>query len=296
MDKFFFRNYYPFLKIIWKKYKYDEDVKESLNNDNIISLCNDDTIYENNPSDNQKNACKKLLKNFKLLDNNERIYEDHIKWCNNLNNWIYYEINPYKLTDDIVLKILNKAQTKLKELPNYRHCSYRYVKEKAHLEKIIELRIFTDNIKIFQSILKNESSPAYCSCQNFLQDCVNIYIDMKESHCSKPGTPSYSKELCEEINQFPYYYELLTRDSTIIKKIPNIYTRKTKEELLNCQSADEAIELQPSLDTHPHTPLSKSDSTVSAVPTALGTVAAASSVLVLLYKVNRIFHLNICTT
>ncbi|KMZ83240.1 hypothetical protein PVBG_05210 [Plasmodium vivax Brazil I] len=295
MDKFFFRNYYPFLKKIWENYGYDEDLDESKDNFSTISLCNDDTIYGNNASNDKKNACKKLLKNFELLRINERDYTENTKWCNNLNNWIYNEINPYILTDAIVRKILNKAQPILNQLPNKRDCIYNYVKEQAHLEQIIELRIFNDNMKTFQSILKNESGPVYCSCQNFLQDCVNIYNDMKKPDCFRRGTQLYSSELCIEINQFQYLYALLSNDNTIVKKIPDLYTG-IREEELNCQSTVETLEAQPSVDSLSDARIQKTDSTASAVPTALGTVAGASSVLALLYKVNRIFHLNICTT
>ncbi|CAI7724168.1 PIR protein [Plasmodium vivax] len=271
---------YPFLKKIWNKYNYDEDVEERMNNDIIISLCNEDTIYGITPSDDQTNACKKLLKNFKLLHINVRKPKEHLEWCNNLNNWIYSEINPYNLTDDIVHKILNKAQPELGKLPNKIYCKYIAVGEQEHLEKLIELRIFNHNFESFLSILKNENDQDYCSCQKFLEVCVNIYRDMKERYCYKKVGRSNSEEICNEISEFPFLYAFLTSDSKIVKKVPKIDTG-IREELIKCPSTVEAIELPSSPDTGSDTTIPKRDSTV---PTALGTVAGASSVLALLYK------------
>ncbi|KMZ99285.1 hypothetical protein PVNG_02168 [Plasmodium vivax North Korean] len=293
MDMFFFRNYYPFLKRIWENYGYDEDVDESTTDVNIISLCNENTIYKNNLSGDRKNACKKLLRNFMLLRNNEINLADFDDWCKNFNNWIYYEINPYNLTDDTVYNILLEAQKKLTNLPYKQYCSYKSVNENEHLQELIGLRIFNDNTPTFLSILKKESDQDYCYCQKFIEDCVNIYRYMIQHSCSNQGTRSQTKEICKVISQFPIYYTYLTNDSAIVKKIPNIHNGIREEKLLNCPSTDKTLEVPSSLDTGSDTTVPKRDSTV---PTALGTVAGASSVLALLYKVNRIIHLNICTT
>ncbi|VUZ99393.1 PIR protein [Plasmodium vivax] len=274
---------YPFLERIWKKYSYDEDVVESNNNVGILSLCNKDTLYENNPSDDKKNACKKLLKNFELLHINKRTYIDHDERCKNLNNWIYYEINPYKLTDAIVYNILKEAQFEINKLPNDIYCKYNAVEKEVHLEKLIKLRIFNDNTETFLSILKKESDPDYCSCQKFLEDCVNIYGVVKHLSCSIQGKRTNSEDMCNVITQFPIFYAYLTREHTIVKKIPDLYTG-IREEELNCQSTVETLEAQPSVDSLSDARIQKTDSTASAVPTALGTVAGASSVLALLYK------------
>ncbi|SCO65477.1 VIR protein [Plasmodium vivax] len=272
---------YPFLKRIWEKYGYDEDVVENNNNASIISLCNNDTIYGNSPNDDQKKACKKLLKNFVLLHTDIKTSGVHDEWCKNLNNWIYYEISPHNLTDVIVHKILNEAQLKLIKLPHQLYCSYNSVKENDNLEKLIELRIFNNNFMTFLSIVKDESDQDYCSCQKFLEDCVNVYIDMKQRYCSEQRTRTNSREICREITEFPFLYAYFTQESKIVKKIPKIDTGKREEVLIKCPSTVKSLEVQPTLATGSDTTTPKRDSTV---PTALGTVAGASSVLALLYR------------
>ncbi|SCA81949.1 VIR protein [Plasmodium vivax] len=273
------KNDYPFLKEIWKKYTFEEDPSEARDKNNLFPICEENSVYGRTPKEYQKNACKKLLKNWHLLRSTIRSPSNQNEWCNNINNWIYYEINPYSLNDDIINRILVEAQKKFINMPNKQYCPYTVLNEKHEPKQLNKLRIFNENIITFNDMLKKKDSDNYCSCRNFVKDCINIYKNLKTKHCST--TTGIKKELtCDILDDFYLYYTgYLKTDIKTQENLPDLLSIPDKNiNIEECKSQLNARELGSALSTTPTEPAGKT------VPTAIGTLVGVSSVLGLLYK------------
>ncbi|KMZ88594.1 hypothetical protein PVBG_04803 [Plasmodium vivax Brazil I] len=279
-------NLYPFLKEIWKSYKFEDPIETS-DNIPLFSICDDNSLYKEALTDIQKHACRKLLKNWKSLRSIQRRSSDQNEWCKNINNWVYYEINSYILNDDIINRILVEAQKKFINMPNKQYCPYTVLNEKHEPKQLNKLRIFNENIITFNDMLKKKDSDNYCSCRNFVKDCINIYKNLKTKHCST--TTGIKKELtCDILDDFYLYYTgYLKTDIKTQENLPDLLSIPDKNiNIEECKSQLNARELGSALSTTPTEPAGKT------VPTAIGTLVGVSSVLGLLYKVISNFYLN----
>ncbi|CAI7724290.1 PIR protein [Plasmodium vivax] len=282
---------YPFLNEIWKLYKYDEDPIETNDNVQLFSICNEYSIYESKPTNNLKHACKKLLKNWKLLHSTKKEMDEHLEWCNNINNWIYHEINPYILNDDIIYRILVEVQKKFRNMPNEHYCPYTVLNKIHKPQKLNKLRLFNDNFNTFKDILKNKNPDYYCSCINFVKDCINTYRTIQKKYCSNITDININNKVtCEIIKNFDIYYSgflfnkytgiqgilpYLSSDDDINIDIDVCPLQKNGKGLNSArggQSDGFAVSTTPT------------ESSGKTIPTALGTIAGVSSVLGLLYK------------
>ncbi|KMZ89685.1 hypothetical protein PVMG_04515 [Plasmodium vivax Mauritania I] len=77
-------------------------------------------------------------------------------------------------------------------------------------------------------ILKNTEDKDYCPCQKYLKDCVDIYRGMKEQFCTSEKREN-NKNICYELEQFPFYYSYITNDVEIKKRIPDIQSGERDE-------------------------------------------------------------------
>ncbi|GAB69917.1 hypothetical protein PCYB_006660 [Plasmodium cynomolgi strain B] len=148
-------------------------------------------------------------------------------------------------------------------------CSYdSYNKLKVILESndLVKLSYFKFNIDYIKNILKEKENPNYCLCHEYLEECVNTYKNMNSSSCSFYFLEDNNDVLCSELKKFNSYYSDLISDITLGEKLPNIDTGIRKVKLLDCQ------------------PTSESVSDVKTLPTALGTIAGASSILAFMDK------------
>ncbi|SCO72992.1 hypothetical protein, conserved [Plasmodium vivax] len=283
------KNEYPFLKEIWKLYKIDVDPKETDNSNQLFSICNEYSMYKSNPTDNLKNACRKLLKKFELLHANEISTSEHNEWCNNINNWIYHEINPRILNDDIINHILIKAQENFfSHMPNKRFCSYTTLNKTHKPEDLNKLRIFNDNTSTFKTILLDKSLDYYCSCRNFVNDCVNIYKTLQSKHCNTTINKD-NRVTCEIVNNFNIYYGgYLYNTIGTQEKLPDLSS--TTDININIEDCKSQTNVKGLDSTRGDESSASAVSTTQAetagktVPTAIGTIAGVSSVLALLYK------------
>ncbi|VUZ96311.1 PIR protein [Plasmodium vivax] len=273
------KNDYPFLKEIWETYTFEEDPKDISNNIQLFSICEENSIYGNKPTDIQIKACRKLLKNWHLLRSISRRPDNQSEWCNNINNWIYYEINPYILNDKNIHSILGKAQLIFRYMPNEQYCPFNDLNVNHDPKELNKLRIFNENTSAFNNILKKKSSDNYCSCINFVKDCINIYKNIKTKHCSTT-IGIYDKRTCDIVRNFNVYYTgYLNRDIRTQENLPDLSSIPDKNiNIEECKSQLKARELGSALSTTP------TETAEKTVPTAIGTIAGVSSVLALLYK------------
>ncbi|SCO65454.1 hypothetical protein PVT01_030026900 [Plasmodium vivax] len=214
----------------------------------------------------------------------------HFEWCNNINNWIYYEIDPNILNDAIINRILEKAQPILGNMPNKFYCTFTVLNEKHEPKELNKLRIFNENTSIFNNILKKKSSDNYCSCRNFVKDCIKIYRNIKSKHCSTAiDKKKNNKGTCDIVDKFNLYYTgYLYNAIGIQENLPDLSSStdinmNIQECMLqtNAKGLDSVRGGQSDGSTSSTTPTEAAGKTV---PTAIGTIAGVSSVLALLYK------------
>ncbi|KMZ98981.1 hypothetical protein PVNG_03820 [Plasmodium vivax North Korean] len=295
---------YPFLKEIWKLYKIDEEPKETDNSKELFSICNKYSIYEREPTDNLKYACRRLLKKFELLHANVITGQKHNEWCNNINNWIYHELNPYILNDDIlnndiINRILIEAQEKFfRHMQNKIYCPYTILNKNHEPQKLNKLRIFNDNTMTFKTILMNKGHDYYCTCINFVNDCIKIYRTFHSQYCLSSTDKKNNNDTCEIVKYFDIYYRgfLFNRYTGIQGILPDLTsTDDININIVKCplekkgkglDSANGEQLVSSASSTAPTEPAGKT------VPTAIGTIVGVSSVLGLLYKVISNFYLN----
>ncbi|SCO65473.1 hypothetical protein PVT01_030028800, partial [Plasmodium vivax] len=279
---------YPFLKEIWKSYTFEEDPKETDDKINLFSICNEHSMYKHEPSEKEKYACRKLLKNWKLLRSIQRSSSDQNEWCKNINNWLYYEINPYILNDDNIHSILGKAQRIFSYMLNEKYCSFTPLNVNHQPKELNKLRIFNENISTFNEILGKKSFDNYCSCINFVKDCINIYKNIKTKHCSTTIGVN-DQRTCEIVNTFDIYYRgYLNNDIKIQEKLPDLSsTTDINVNIEKCMSQSNAKEVgfaQGDRSDSSILSTTPAETAGKTVPTAIGTIAGVSSVLALLYK------------
>ncbi|KMZ83221.1 hypothetical protein PVBG_05191 [Plasmodium vivax Brazil I] len=268
---------YPFLGNLLSAYK--EFDKELEINDELYSFYQNKITHVQEKKEKYKHIFLKLLRNLRNFANNRynglQVYE----YCTYLYHWLYRNTNEYNDANLLISIILNGFQTESHPII-INMCPYDlYNKQKDifKLKDLVKLSYFKFNHEGIKDILKKKEKPNYCLCQKYLEECVNAYITMNASNCSNTQKEN-NRELCSELTQFDVYYSYLTSDLTIKEKIPNINTGKREVELLDCPSNEE---------------VSKLISDVKTLPTAFGTIAGATSVLALLYKVNSKIILNV---
>ncbi|KMZ99278.1 hypothetical protein PVNG_02161 [Plasmodium vivax North Korean] len=284
INTFLFNTSYPFLNKVLSAYKEFDKVLET-----NVDL---DAFYETEIKDDQEKKQKykdiflKLLRNLEIFVNNGYKGPQLQEYCTYFYHWLYLRTKGYNA--DLLISIIFDEFEK-KKLPRNKYIcpydSYNKQKDIFKSKDLVKLSYFKLNHESIKDILNKQEKPNYCLCQKYLEECVNTYRTVNASHCSNTQKEK-NKELCSELTQFNSYYSYLTSDSTIREKIPNIYTGERELELLNCSPKGERSGLISDA-------ASQAVSDVKTLPTALGTIAGATSVLALLYKVNAKIILNV---
>ncbi|KMZ89697.1 hypothetical protein PVMG_04527 [Plasmodium vivax Mauritania I] len=232
-----------------------------------------------------KELCMKLLRNLLLLltrySNDTEIYS---KRCYDLYNWLYHEIKPYKLPDNIVSSIFHRSKSLIQETPKHYICPYDlYNKADYKDEKIIELNIFGDNIVKIRDILKNRTPSYYCPCIIYVKNCVKNYKYLETNYCTGTNERTLGNEkFCDKLKKFITHYEYLTKEETIKSEIPSLssnidtYTKKCLlEENINqlISARNEGL----------------GNFTSATASTVVGAMVGIPPFLALMYKVNITF-------
>ncbi|KMZ95731.1 hypothetical protein PVMG_05330 [Plasmodium vivax Mauritania I] len=275
-------NNYPFLEEIWKSYNFDKDFEVSPGNTQISSLCNDKIAYRDNNIVNHKNVCKKLLRNLKELYHSSYGSDDFYQHCNNLNNWLYYEIKQFKLVDSIINDIFDKSVEIVPKISRKFECPYfSFNSGFFETDTLAALRIFNNNSNNIKDVLAKKCDSHNCPCQKFVHEFVNLYKSMNRKYCSdgKNDSPTY-KRTCDIVNEFNKLY------------ISYIYTEigeKHKFPDLSSNTITNSIDGCPSDKNSNDSSSDKHDQSTSfltqEVPHAIGAIAGIPPVLALIYKV-----------
>ncbi|KMZ89736.1 hypothetical protein PVMG_04566 [Plasmodium vivax Mauritania I] len=302
----FFFNYYPFLYEIWDIY---EEFDEYVNRDREYTLnetiCNVFTRELDNDKEKHHDLCMKLARNFKKFCNNEGQCKPNPERCYNLNNWINNLIKSKNLNIGIIKDIFASSMHSFYGSSYENICPfYSYAEIYKEPIKVIMLNIFHSNINIIREKLLGNIDSIYCSCRKYVKEVVEIYKYMKNSYCSKDNSVE-NEQTCNELDKFKVSYnQYLYNEVNIHSIIPSLEDSKPIK-LLGCESdetirgTDQSESIQAS-QQHINIPTSKDTQTNNlkssispTVSTALGTMAGASSIVALLYKVHTKFHLNI---
>ncbi|KMZ99321.1 hypothetical protein PVNG_02204 [Plasmodium vivax North Korean] len=275
---------YPFLEYIWKKYNYDKAVDSD--ESSIISLCNNDITYKVNPANEQKNICKKLLRNLKLLHSGNYMPYDFVKYCKNINYWLYYEIKEHNISDDIINNMFAESNKIIPKKNQNNDCSYLMLNnDLLEPEKLVMLRIFNNNIDDIHEILIKGINSNICSCKKFIKQSVDLYKHMHEKHCSKGDiTKPPQKGTCEIVNWFSTNYTGYLPKENVKYEFPQLSSNIPINIKDGCQSED--------TDRDPASPEQSKQSDRSITQNASHALAAMVGIppfLALIYNVNIIF-------
>ncbi|KMZ89743.1 hypothetical protein PVMG_04573 [Plasmodium vivax Mauritania I] len=298
---------YSLLKDIWTTYDaFDKDVENDTNRNKYISVCRYFIDPLNEEKEQHEKFCTKLIRNLGHYSDKPESYKFTPMKCNNLNNWAYNSMKKYSIPEKILTSCFDDYKfivERRKQTPN---CFY-YEYDKTYKEpmKIIMLNIFESNIHIIKNILEGEIDSVHCSCQKFIENIVNIYKHMKNNYCSN-DIVGINPKTCQQLTSFAGSYQYLYNYATIRDKIPSLEYEKHVN-IHGCES-DNSHQGRSHTEIHPKQKPVESprapqlnennDSNNPISPTAstaLGTVAGASSLLALLYKVNANIHLNMKT-
>ncbi|CAG9474601.1 unnamed protein product [Plasmodium vivax] len=270
---------YPFLNKVLSAYtEFDENLKSS---DDLYTFYKTNVTYDQEKKQKYEDISLKLLRNLRIFADNRYDRSQVPEYCTYFYHWLYLKTKDYNDVNFLISVIFNDFQTKRlhNKINICPHDLYNKQKDIFKSKNLVKLSYFRFNYENIAGILKEKKYPNYCQCQKYLEECVNTYKTMKDSHCSN-SQKQHNEELCSELTQFNVHYSYLTSDLTIKEKIPNINTGKREVELLDCPSEEEISKLRsgvaPSSDA--------AASGVKTLPTALGTIAGATSVLALLYK------------
>ncbi|KMZ88596.1 hypothetical protein PVBG_04805 [Plasmodium vivax Brazil I] len=300
------RKLYPVLHEIWDIYEeFDENVYRNRENTSDAIACDAITETLNNDKENYHNICMKLAKNLKKICNNKQHCKPNPERCFNLNNWIYNLIKSKNLDIEII-KLIFHSNMYFLYGSNYENICPFYSYDEIYKDpiKMIMLNIFHTNMNIIRKILLGNIDSIHCSCQKYVNEGVKIYKHMKNAYCSRDKAFENDKT-CKELEKFMFSYnEYLYNDVGIRKKIPSLEDGNPVK-LLGCDSDEatqeteysetsQALQQPVKIHTSQDTETNNSKSSLSpTVSTALGTMAGASSIIALLYKVHTTFHLNI---
>ncbi|KMZ77034.1 hypothetical protein PVIIG_05231 [Plasmodium vivax India VII] len=262
-----------------------------------------------NYTDDQYNFCMKLVRNLGHYSDNFEFLHYNSKWCYDLNNWIYNSMIKNKAPESIITECFNEYVGTVRRMGQTPTCVYyEYDKTYEDPMKIIMLNIFESNIHVIKEKLESDNDLSRCSCHEFVNKIVEIYKCMKKTHC--PNEKIVQKtETCKLLDNFKLTYnQYLNKEEKINKKIPSLENNNL-EVLSGCDSdkslrrtqSAESYEIHESVEADQQYQTAKNyDSPISSetthdttspmsrtVSTAIGTVAGTSSLLAMLYKVNK---------
>ncbi|CAI7724296.1 Plasmodium vivax Vir protein, putative [Plasmodium vivax] len=256
---------YPFLTNIWTRYEeFDKPVnyedEEDADYNNVLK-------YEN--------TCKVVIRN--TNDHNKKYNDFCIRErCNSLNYWLYYMIGELKFSKEFASKIFEEAKKIALGLHNIYVCDYTYNEKIKDPEKIIKLLNFHDNIDKIQGILKGQINDEYCYCEKYINQCVNIYKNIKSMYCSGSSDKQNNSDTCTHVQTFETTYtNFLVNIPQLHDKVPSLmssddkYVRQCKTDLSNPNATQQE---------------NQGTSKEISLTNTVATIGGVSSVLAMLYK------------
>ncbi|KMZ89706.1 hypothetical protein PVMG_04536 [Plasmodium vivax Mauritania I] len=306
--------FYPFLSDVWNfYYKFDIITDNDTYDRKIHSSCYIILSKIGKNIEPYNSFCTKLLKNLgHYSKNQESFIRSHYR-CNILYNWIYNSKKKHDISDEIINKFFDDYIT-ISGVMRYRDaCSYN--SHNSFYEEPIKmtiLDIFNNNMQNIINKLMGGHEKDKLSAQNFVCECVNLYKEIAKNQCTNVNEMNYKrKKTCEMLDSFKtsymqFFYKNIVKNDNVpsLENVEEEYMRKCKNNQsippFDSSEVDRAAESALSTATVRGTPDAsrttggindgdQANSLSPTVPTALGTVAGASSLLALLYKVTKIF-------
>ncbi|KMZ89745.1 hypothetical protein PVMG_04575 [Plasmodium vivax Mauritania I] len=279
---------YPFLKNIWKLYEeFEREVDDEGKSLDYENICKAKLGRKDMKKEKYVNFCIKLIRNLVPYPDIAKAYTPGQERCNSLNYWIYYNIEDLKLTQNFINDIFTESKGLINGHKNKSICPISYIETLKESEKIIKLLYLQDNTDIFLETLKDIGSKDYCSCEKFVNECVKIYKDMKSQYCTQGDDKGINSETCSHLGIFnTIYTNFLFNKPQVRGKIPSL-TSANDEYVGRCKT--EQIDPNP-ISIQQNNPGTSQEFTVK---TTVATMAGASSVLALLYKVNISLYIYI---
>ncbi|GAB69912.1 hypothetical protein PCYB_006610 [Plasmodium cynomolgi strain B] len=282
---------YPFLIDTWNL--YEEFDKPVVDEETILYydyICQVVLGMTDRKNEKYKNVCKKLMNNLDVYHSATRMkpISPSSKRCKTMNYWLYHVINKVKIPAELINKIFKKSNDIVFSDPDKHICFNTYDEKIIDPLKIIKLYNLQENIEIFLSTLKQKGSDNYCFCKKYIYECVDIYKDMNRLYCTNTDYRNNKyKSTCDILSSFnSSYMEYLYRKLDADEKIPSLLSEEN-EPFEKCLSAQDSIRVS----TIEHA--NSNSSTTGGVSTAFGTIAGATSILALIYKVNTRIILNV---
>ncbi|KMZ99326.1 hypothetical protein PVNG_02209 [Plasmodium vivax North Korean] len=290
----------------------DKNVDDDTNRHLYDVLCDQIIKQFGGEIDKHKKTCMKLVRNLGFYSKNSKYFNHSYDRCNILYNWIYNSIKKDKITN-VIIKNCYDDYIKAKNISedNNTCIYYSYKDDYIEPENIMLLNVFKSYMSDTKVTLNGANNILKSFCHKYICEFVNIYNKMNSKYCLGEGSiDKMQQNTCEYLSTFKRNYMLyLYKDQKEEDKIPSL--EKVEEEyILKCQKDEQRPALTaevhaegplphprgdtqggthtfPSQPTHSNSDPNNSMS--STVSTAVGTVAGASSILALLYKVTQNF-------
>ncbi|KMZ77030.1 hypothetical protein PVIIG_05227 [Plasmodium vivax India VII] len=305
---------YPFLKNVSEVYdKFNNNEYVDTSSNSYDALCHAIINNVNGNVEKHKDICMKLMRNLGHYDAKTSFFNPSFYRCNILYNWIYNTIENSETTNKLIIKCFDDYISTMRSTVQYYNCTYDLFNS-TYLEprKITILNIFDNNIPDIIVKLNGEYNLNDSPSQNFVCECVNIYKEMYRNYCNdqSPRDTKHNKT-CDRLNTFQksymeYIYNIVVKKDNIpsLEDVENEYMRKCQKNQpmpVLASSEDEGASESEQLTKTVRGNLDASrlsesindgvrDNSLSpTMSTALGTVAGASSLLALLYKVTQFF-------
>ncbi|KMZ99323.1 hypothetical protein PVNG_02206 [Plasmodium vivax North Korean] len=292
--------------------EFERIVEINQENNNYISLCHTFMTGLKESKEEYNDYCKKLARNLGLYSEDVRFTKPSHDRCNILYNWIYNLIKKNHIPDNIIRECFEVYDIKQNITGNKKCSYYTYDDDYKEPENIMLLNVFKYYIDVTKNTMNGENDNLKRSCHKYICEFVKIYKKMYSAYCLGDGPNDQKQQkTCEHLGYFKQNYDIFLFNQLKEKdKIPSL--EKVEEEyMLKCQKYDQRPALQTEVRREqtrfahlsegtresPHifpseTTVSNNDAKnpiSSTVSTAVGTVAGASSILVLLYKVTQNF-------
>ncbi|SCO73000.1 VIR protein [Plasmodium vivax] len=258
--------------------KMDQTVVENEQNKRFLNLCDKNDTFNIDLTEEQKNTCKKLIRNFFLINGVNR--EKVMYFCSNLYVWLYFEIKKSGISNDIIKKIFDLPELKEKGVITYFLCPYdTFIDQKHEPEDLMKLSIFNNNADAFQSLLMDSEKSKDCHLKKYVYECVNIYNKINDTNSFPYDcNTSQHKNACEIIKFFNrLYMSYIFKKEGISDEFPEL-SSDTPLDLNNMCPLDEIEPDTPSEERQQDTPKT------GGVPTALSAMVGIPPFLALIYK------------
>ncbi|KMZ77201.1 hypothetical protein PVIIG_06117 [Plasmodium vivax India VII] len=312
------KNKYSFLNEIWDVYdKFDKNTEGDDHVNLYTGVCQ--TIISKYGKDKEKyeNFCKQLVRNLGCYPGNNNFFNPNSSKCQILYYWIYNSVKKYNIPGDVIKECFNDYISFMGSVKVKANCNYNsYDELYKEPMSLILLDIFDSSMESIRNVLLNSNEPTKKLYQNYVCECVKTYKDVYRKYCpNSDSTDIKGYNTCFRLSTLKQIYEhYLFNLESLKNKIPSLdadendYSNKcilpakklepvtlsgVREE--NFPHLTEALgrNTDRSLPSREVVDGNKGSHVSSTVSTTLGTVAGASSILALLYKVNTKLHLNV---